>query len=890
MRATEIRKTFLDYFGARGHRIVASSPLIPVGDASLLFINAGMNQFKNVFLGRETRDYVRAASAQKCLRVSGKHNDLEQVGRTARHHTFFEMLGNFSFGDYFKAEAIEMAWELITQVLAMDPDRFTVTVFGGEAGIPADDEAADLWRRIAGLPPERILRLGASENFWRMGDTGPCGPCSELHYDQGVESGCGRASCAGPSCECDRFLEIWNLVFMQFDRQADGRLQPLPAPSIDTGMGLERLAAVLQGKTSNYDTDLFRPLVEGIAQAAGLARSSLREHQVALQVIADHLRAISFLIADGIVPSNEGRGYILRRIIRRAFRHGRLLGRRGPFLHGLSGLVVDQMQDAYPELAASRSVIDEVCRAEEERFEETLDESLQRLQKCFTAHAAERRIPGQELFQLYDTFGMPMDLAEEMARERGYILDHEGFESAMKAQRQRARESWRGEQARGKNSVYSRMADDGSRTIFLGYEKEESDARVLALVAGGQRVPALEEGEAGETVLDQTPLYAEAGGQVGEKGELTWEGGRAGVVASYSPSPEIIAHQVTILRGRLRTGIPVHVRSLPAQRAATRRNHTATHLVHAALKVVLGPHIKQAGSLVAPDRLRFDFTHYRPVSPGRLRDIEDLVNERIVKNLKVQTRIMPLEEALKSGAMALFGEKYAASVRVVAVKEFSKELCGGLHCSATGDIGMFKIIAEKGISAGVRRLEAVTGFGALERFRSDESTLAILADHLGTPRENVLESARRLLQRQKELQKEVGRLRLKMASAAGNAAALGGEMVQVDDLKVLARRVEDLDRGQMRHLADQLKQQADVVVLGTCQGDRVSVLVAVREASAHRVPARRVADRLAKIFGGGGGGKDTLAEAGGRDVQKLDEALQQGGQVVRELLTAGKGS
>ncbi len=886
MQGAQVRRSFLDYFAQHGHQVVRSSPLVPVGDPTLLFTNAGMNQFKDVFLGREKREYVRAASSQKCLRVSGKHNDLEQVGRTARHHTFFEMLGNFSFGDYFKEKAVEYAWDLVTRVYKVDPERLTATVFGGEDGIPADEEAEALWRSKAGLPAQRVLRLGASENFWRMGDTGPCGPCSELHYDQGPGAGCGRKSCAGPACDCDRFLEIWNLVFMQFDQRADGELAALPAPSIDTGMGLERITAVLQGVTSNYETDLFSPLMAAVARSAGVDPGARGSAQVSLQVIADHLRAISFLVADGVVPSNEGRGYVLRRVLRRAFRHGRMLGHQGPFLHALTGVVVEQMGEAYPELPAAATVIQEVCRAEEERFEETLDDSLKLLEESFQRHAAARRIPGDDLFRMYDTFGLPLDLAEEMARERGYELDRAGFEAAMDQQRQRARDSWKGGGADGPRQAYVDLAAAGARSRFLGYETGSAQGTVLGLVRGDAAVGRLAAGEVGEMVLDRTPLYAEAGGQVGERGDVTWKGGRGQVETSYSPAPGIIAHRIRVVEGDLAVGEAVQVDSFPAERAATRRNHTATHLLHAALKEVLGPHVKQAGSLVAPDRLRFDFTHYRPLSPARLAEIEDVVNGQIVANRGVETRLLPLEEALRSGAVAMFGEKYSAEVRVVTVPEFSSELCGGLHCSATGDIGVFKIVAERGISAGVRRLEALTGLGALDRFRADEQVLASVAERLGAPREELVDASERLVRRQKDLQREVERLRLKLAGGGG--AADSGDVVQVDGLKVLTRRIEDLDRNQMRQLADSLKAQADVVVLGTRREDRVALLVAVRNETASRVSARKVVDRLARICGGGGGGKDTLAEAGGRDPSRLDEALGQGSEVVRALLAEGQ--
>jgi alanyl-tRNA synthetase len=842
-----------------------------------------MNQFKDVFQGREQRDYVRAASAQKCLRVSGKHNDLEQVGRTARHHTFFEMLGNFSFGDYFKEAAVEYAWDLLIRVYGIDASRITATVFAGEEGLPADEEAEELWLRLAGLPRERVLRLGAKENFWRMGETGPCGPCSELHYDQGVEAGCGAVDCQGPACDCDRYLEIWNLVFMQFDQQAGGELLRLPAPSIDTGMGLERLTSVIQGKKSNYDTDLFTPLIQAVAASSDVSPDAAGETRVSLQVISDHLRAIAFLVADGIVPANEGRGYVLRRILRRAYRHGRSLGHQRPFLHRLSRVVVEEMGEAYPELNESAQVIDEVCLVEEERFAETLAESLGLLEDSFKKNAGTRSIPGGELFRLYDTFGLPLDVAEDLARERGYQLDMDGFKTAMASQRERARASWKGGVSKAAARVYQDLADAGVTTEFLGYETGTSTAEVRALVVGGEPVESLAAGATGEMVLDRTPLYAEAGGQVGERGEILWDGGRAEVTLTTAPVAGLSVHQVTLREGTLTTGAAVEVRCLAEERLATRRNHTATHLLHAALKQVLGGHVKQAGSLVAPDRLRFDFTHYRAITPALLRQIEEMVNARIVENATVATSVQPLEEALAGGAMALFGEKYGDSVRVVEVPGFSTELCGGLHCRAAGDIGLLKIIGEHGISAGVRRLEALTGAGAMERFRQDEEVLGDLAAGLGVPREDLVMAAERLVQQKKELQKELDRVRLKMAGSGSTS----GQVEQVDDLKVLARRIEDLDRGQMRQLADTLKEKADVVILGTRRGERVALLVAVRDEASGRAPARQVVDRLARLCGGRGGGKATLAEAGGSNPAGLDDVLSKGGQVVREILAEG---
>ncbi|MFQ5766562.1 MAG: alanine--tRNA ligase [Acidobacteriota bacterium] len=884
MRGAEIRDTFLKFFQGREHRVVPSSPLVPVGDESLLFTNAGMNQFKALFQGHEKRDYRRAVSVQKCLRVSGKHNDLEQVGRTARHHTFFEMLGNFSFGDYFKEEAIAMAWDLVTQVYGIDAQRLTATVFAGEGSLPADEEAAEYWRTIASLPPARIIRLGARENFWRMGESGPCGPCSELHYDQGEEQGCGRADCAGPACECDRFLEIWNLVFMQFDQQQGGDLGSLPAPSIDTGMGLERMAAILQGKKSNYETDLFVPIMEAVRGGSSVSfEDSGSGSTVSAQVVADHLRAIVFLLAEGVMPSNEGRGYVLRRILRRGFRHGRMLGWKGPFLYELTGLVVDLMGGAYPELASSRKVIRNICRTEEERFEETLDESVKLLERSFAQHAGIRHIPGEELFRLYDTFGLPLDLASELARERGYQLDQEGFHAALKAQRLRARRSWKGRQPAGGEQVYLELANRGLRSRFLGYQAAQSEGEILALVKEGTEVEALGPGMQGQIVLDQTPLYAEAGGQVGEQGRLLWEGGHGEVLDTRSPAQGLIVHQVLVAEGTLNRGVKVKVLSLPEERAATRRNHTGTHLLHAALRTVLGLHVKQAGSLVAPDRLRFDFTHHKALSAARIDEIEDIVNSRILRNEPVLTRIMPRQEALDSGAMALFGEKYSVQVRVVSIRDFSKELCGGLHCSSTGEIGMLKITGEKGISSGVRRIEAVTGTGALAYFRDGARLIREMIETVGSPREGLLGGIKKLMADHRELRRRLQRLQLKLESGVSRSGQTADEIVQVAGVSLLARRVEDLDRGQMRQLSDTLKASADIVVLGGMRQGRTVLLVSVRDTVAERIPASRIIHDLAEISGARGGGKATLAEAGGRDPARLEEAMKRAVEVVARL-------
>jgi alanyl-tRNA synthetase len=876
--SNEIRETFLRYFEERSHRRVPSSSLVPKNDPTLLFTNAGMNQFKDVFLGRDRRDYSRAASSQKCMRVSGKHNDLETVGRTPRHHTFFEMLGNFSFGDYFKEEAIAYAWELCTDIYGVDPKRLIVTVF------EQDDEAYEIWRDRVGVPSERIFRCGEKENFWAMGDTGPCGPCSELHFDMGDRVG-DTASPFGQ--ESDRFVEIWNLVFMQYDRDGAGRMTPLPSPSIDTGMGLERIACVLQNVAGNYETDLFKPIIAEASRLTAVRYGENERTDVGLRILADHSRAAAFLVNDGVIPANEGRGYVLRKILRRAIRQGRMLGREEPFIFTLTTLVAELMASAYPELGRSREYAATVVRNEEEKFSATLGHGLALLEDLFqrTAPSGDGgTLPGDELFRLYDTFGFPYDLAREIAEERGFDVDDAGFRAELERQRTRARASWKGGEAQVR-PIHRALADSRPGTEFTGYGRiSEVAGRVLALVRSDEEVEVLREGEEGEVVLDRSPFYAEAGGQVGDRGVIENELVRAEVLDTFSPVGGLRLHRARVLHGELRRGDSVSSSVDVDRRLHTMRNHTATHLFHAALRETLGDHVKQAGSLVAPDRFRFDFTHYKPLSSWEIRQIEERVNQKIRENIPLAVRVESLDDAVGAGAVALFGEKYEDRVRVVSVPGYSMELCGGTHVDRTGDISLFKIVSESGISAGVRRVEAITGAAAVERFLRDEQTLRELAERLHVRRDQVGPAVERMAEELREAARQVERLQLQLAfrdsvDAAEAARRIGG-------VRVLARRVEHLDRNNLRQLADQIlnRLKSGVVALGTPENGKVSLVVMVSADLSDRLRADELIRPMARLVGGGGGGKSDMAEAGGRNPEKLDEALEALYGLVAEAL------
>jgi len=879
LTGAEIRELFLRYFEEQGHQRVRSSSLVPRNDPTLFFTNAGMVQFKDLFLGNEERSYSRAASTQKCMRVSGKHNDLENVGRTARHHTFFEMLGNFSFGDYFKKDAIQYGWEFLTVTAGLDPGRLIATVFKD------DDEAHDLWQKVAGLPADRIYRLGEKDNFWSMGDTGPCGPCSEILLDQGEQAGCRSPDC-GPECDCGRFLELWNLVFMQFDRDETGELHPLPKPSIDTGMGLERLAAVIQGKDSNYHTDLVFPFVEEAARVSGVLYGKAEESDVSLRVIADHVRAVTFLVADGVLPSNEGRGYVLRRIMRRAARHGKLLGMDGPFLHAICPLVADVLGDAFPEVPENMKTIEKVVHLEEERFGRTLDQGLMRLAQLIeeVRRKDQRELPGEEVFRLYDTFGFPLDLSQDIAAESGVGVDVEGFNLEMEKQRDRARASWSGSGTHHVRKLYRDLLDTVGAVRFTGYDEERTEKCVVAAIASGEDQLETFSGEGEvEIVLDQTPFYGESGGQVGDRGTISGPGFKAVVLDTVKPLPELVVHTCRMEKGKVRVGDVCTAEVDHRMRSAIRRNHTATHLLQSALKDIVGDHVQQSGSLVEPDRFRFDFTHFEALSGDEVRRIEDAVNASILENLSVVTEEMSLEEASETGAMALFGEKYSEKVRVVSVPGVSMELCGGTHVVRTGDIGLFKVTQESSIAAGVRRMEGVTGTGVLDRLRSDEDLLGRMAESV---KSTVQELPGRIKKLQETIQDQELRIRDLMASAAGGGSGgLENQIMEESGIRYLAAEVPGQDAASLREAADRMlgKIGSGVVLLATRDGGKVSLVVRVTRDLSDRFPAGEFVKRLAPLVGGGGGGRPDMAQAGGKNPDGLPELLKNMSGTIREM-------
>ncbi|MGA2023142.1 MAG: alanine--tRNA ligase [Steroidobacteraceae bacterium] len=868
MSAAAVRRAFLEYFREQGHTVVASASLVPGNDPTLLFTNAGMVQFKDVFLGKEQRDYVRATSSQRCVRAGGKHNDLENVGYTARHHTFFEMLGNFSFGDYFKREAIRYAWEFVTRRLQLDPARLWITVFRD------DDEAARIWTQEIGLPADRVTRMGEKSNFWAMGDTGPCGPCSEIFWDHGPAVSGGPPG--SPDEDGDRYVEIWNLVFMQYDRAADGRLTPLPKPSVDTGAGLERVAAVMQGVQSNYDIDLFRILIDAAARATG----STQLDSPSLRVIADHIRACSFLVVDGVVPANEGRGYVLRRIIRRAVRHGFQLGQSRPFFHLLVPALVEAMGDAFPELISAAGHVSRVLEQEELRFAETLAAGMLQFDARMR-EAGSDHVPGSLVFLLHDTYGFPPDLTADIARERGLKVDLEGYDREMDAQRERAR-------AASKFGVGPR---DGvqieGRSDFSGYEELESRGRVLALLRDGAHVEALQAGDRGEVVLDRTPFYAESGGQIGDSGELHGAEGVRFAVEDTQKRGSAHAHLGVALAGTIKLGATLFARVDTQRRDAIRLNHSATHLLHAALRRVLGVHVTQKGSLVAADRLRFDFSHLQPVTAAQLEQIERQVNAQIRANHEVSTRLMDTEQAIAAGAMALFGEKYDKQVRVLSIGEFSTELCGGTHVARSGDIGLFHIIGESGVAAGVRRIEALTGQAALDHVHRIDGLLADVAQLVHVSREEAAPKVREALERMRALEKENRALKDKLALSSGRDLAACA--VDVDGVKVLATRVDGADAGALRAALDRLKSQlgSAIIVLASVESESKVLLVAgVTADQTARVRAGELVGAVAVQVGGKGGGRADFAQAGGNKPQMLDQALASVAPWVSSRLSA----
>jgi alanyl-tRNA synthetase len=952
---SEIRRKFLDFFIQKGHREVHSSSLVPANDPTLLFTNAGMNQFKDVFLGLEKRDYARATTSQKCVRAGGKHNDLENVGFTNRHHTFFEMLGNFSFGDYFKKDAIAYAWELITspEWFGIDKAKLYVTIFEGIGNIPRDDEAEELWLAV-GVPKDRIFALGMKDNFWQMGDTGPCGPCSEIHYDMGMSaSEQGHVDCTFP-CDCGRYVEIWNLVFMQYDSQV-GVTKLLPKPSIDTGAGLERIASVLQGVISNYDTDLFTPLIKRAAEATGtslkkeLDKEAHTKSAASLRVIADHSRAATFLISDGVHPSNEGRGYVLRKIIRRAVRHGRLLGAQNPFMSQMVFAVRDLMNDAYPELVENADRVSRIVHAEETRFAHTLKEGLARFEASVKdaqtwlrgtsdenlrivmnnlygrpvtdeemkwMRARGRMLEGSDAFKLYDTFGLPVDFMIDACRDSRIIFDRTGFDTAMAEQRERARASWKGAAKQTANPAYQQLP----KSDFEGYRQTRSDnCEVLAIIKGGQGAQELKPGDSGEIILDHTPFYAESGGQVGDRGWLYSDDHNtvvAEVTGCYYPVQGVRAHQVNLKSppsaknaegwGTLRVGQKVDAVVDTAIREATMRNHTATHLLQAGLREVLGKHVKQAGSLVAPNHLRFDFSHFTGVADEELQDIEDIINKEVLRNERVEIiENVPIDVAVNEyHAMALFGEKYGDKVRVIKIGDFSTELCGGTHTGATGEIGLIKILKEGSVSSGVRRIEALTGEGSLRHFRKDHELEGVVASLVGptlsqktrkdgapTSGEDMASPADALRGELEKKDAEIKRLtreldQARMKSASSSTANIGERVKEIHGVKVLTHRVDNLERAQMRTLVDQLRDKlgSAVVVLGSASDGNVSLIVGVTKDLTSRIQAGKIIGPVARKVGGKGGGRPDLAEAGGKDAAALDAALVEAYSVVESLL------
>ncbi len=872
MKSNELRRTFLEYFRDRGHEVVPSSPLVPGNDPTLLFTNAGMVQFKDVFLGTDRRAYARATTAQRCVRAGGKHNDLENVGYTARHHTFFEMLGNFSFGDYFKRDAIRYCWEFLTGVLGLQPEKLWVTVY------EHDDDAARIWFDDIGIDQTRFSRCGEKDNFWAMGDTGPCGPCSEVFYDHGSEVPGGPPG--SPDEDGDRYIELWNLVFMQFNRDAHGNVEPLPKPSVDTGLGLERTAAVLQGVHSNYETDLFVNLIGAAAEitrAGGAGDASPGDKS--LRVIADHVRSCAFLVTDGVVPSNEGRGYVLRRIVRRAIRHGHRLGVRDPFFWRMVAALDAEMGDAYPELHRRRAQVERVLLQEEEQFARTLDQGMRILEDTI-GRLEDNVIPGETVFKLYDTYGFPADLTADIARERLLAVDLAAFERAMDGQRARARAS-----SRFKTDGDAAI-DVGGASTFIGYDRLDGKATVTALLCDGKDVQRLEPEEEGWVVLDETPFYAESGGQVGDRGRLV-ASGIGFEVTDTQRHGDAVVHVGVVTDGALSTGAVVGARVDAKARRATARNHSATHLLHAALRSVLGEHVQQKGSLVAPDRLRFDFSHYEPVTRGDIRRIEAMVSSWILDNDEARTEVMPLEDAKRSGAIALFDEKYDDPVRVLSLGDYSVELCGGTHVSRTGDVGLFKIVSEGGIAAGVRRIVALTGKGALSWVHSMEDRIERIVLSMKADTETVADRVEAMLARSRELERDLDRLKARVAASHGDD--LAAQAVDIGGLKVLAAKIDGADPKALRETVDRLKSRlgSAAVVLATVNAGKVVLVAGVTKDCTDRIEAGMLANHVARQVGGRGGGRPELAQAGGNDPSRVDQAIRSVQGWVREQLASG---
>ncbi len=872
MTGNEVRRKFLDYFEKHSHQIVRSSSLVPSDDPTLLFVNAGMVQFKRTFLGEEKRSYVRAVTSQKCVRAGGKHNDLENVGYTARHHTFFEMLGNFSFGDYFKEKAIDFGWDLLTNGYGLPEDKLWVSIYLD------DDEAHELWHKNIGVPEDRILRFGEADNFWAMGDTGPCGPCSELHIDRGEKFGCGKPDCT-VGCDCDRFLEIWNLVFMQFNRDVSGKLTPLPKPSIDTGLGLERMVAVVQNVPTNYDIDLIRPIMNKVEELSEKRIGESLDSDVAMKVIADHSRAAAFLIGDGILPANEGRGYVLRRIMRRAIRYGRNIGLVRPFLHKTAAKVFDIMKPSYPELSDAASFITNVIENEEIRFSETLDNGLKLLNNSLAELKAKglTQVPGQLIFKLYDTFGFPVDIVRDVIRDEAMELDLEGFDQAMNAQRERSKSIVTFATI---GDAYKNLSAYGIMPKFVGYDKISCDSKILVLVKDGEEIQAATEGQAVEVVTEVTPFYGESGGQIGDTGQIVGDTLNMEISNTIKDPTGIIIHKGKIISGNIKKGDTVTLTVDRSQRYATACNHTATHILHFALRKVLGDHVKQAGSLVAPDKLRFDFTHFSQPDPETLDKIETLVNQRIRENIPVHIAEMDADEAFKTGATALFEEKYGDRVRVVALNDFSKELCGGTHTDLTGNIGLFKIIGESSVASGIRRIEALTGAAAVAHVQRYSKLMRDAAILLREHPEALPQRIEKLLFSQKSLEKEVEHL--KAGIAMQSADWTEKEVKTIHGVKVLVKKVSVDNPAAMRDLADRFKEKikSGIVILGSSDGSKALLIVVVTKDLTDRYHAGKIVNGIGSIVGGGGGGRPDMAQAGGSKPEKLDAALEKAYEVV----------
>jgi len=869
MNFREIRKLFLEYFRDRGHQIVGSSSLVPRDDPTLLFTNAGMVQFKGAFLGEENLGYTRAATSQKCMRAGGKHNDLENVGYTPRHHTFFEMLGNFSFGDYFKEEAIEWAWGLLMEGYRLPFERLHVSVYKN------DDEAYRIWQEKIGIPTDRIVRLGEKDNFWAMGDTGPCGPCSEIHMDQGPEAGCGKPDCA-PGCDCNRYLEIWNLVFTQFDRGADGTLTPLPRPNIDTGMGLERISAVVQGMASNYDTDVFRDIIGRIQELAGKPYGGHEKEDVAFRVIADHSRAISFLIGDGVIPSNEGRGYVLRRIIRRALRFGQVLDLKGPFLRSVCGKVIDVMGQDYSELVRGKSLIEGIVESEERRFADTLTYSMRVLEEEMEKVRSKGLdiIPGDVAFKLYDTYGLSLDIVEDVARDERLKVDRDGYDRSMSRQRALSQESWKGSGEAEIPEVFRSLLAQGLSGRFVGYDRLESEAVIIAMVAGGKEVQSIAAGEEAELVLDQTPFYAESGGQTGDSGSISNRMARFHVEKTFKAGTDLFVHKGRLENGEMAVGDTVQAAVDSERRRATANNHTATHLLHSALREVLGDHVKQAGSLVSSDRFRFDFSHFTQVSPEKLDEIERLVNRHIRENLPLRTQVMSKDEAMKTGAMAIFEEKYGDTVRLVTIGDgVSMELCGGTHTERTGNIGLFRILSEGAVAANMRRIEALTGEAAFEYTLKKDHELKAAAALLKTTPEQVSDKIERLLKSLKEKERAVETLAAKLLTNRSDDLLADGR--EIRGVRAIARKVEAGSPKELRDWADRVKDKlgSGIVLLGAHAEEKAMLICLVTKDLTGTFHAGEIIRQVSSIVGGKGGGRPDMAQGGGDRPEKLAEAL-----------------